>query len=334
MLKCKPARFPVCLSGVQLLRILAMSDPQPSRPKGRNDRSGSRADEDSKDNKRGLFGRIANLIAPAPENREELRDVIVQAGKDGIIDDETLVMIDGVVRLADMTCADVMVPASKVDMIDVNTSVEEMINRIITTGHSRFPVFECNTEDDDENRQNIIGILLAKDLLKLSRSPELNVRALLRSPFFVPESRSLNRVLSDFRTHHQHMALVVDEFGRVSGVLTIEDVLEEIVGEIEDEFYVPEDEGDIFTLSDGSFRVAGDTALERINDAFETDFASEDVDTIGGYIAHELGHVPRRGETYTLGPLKFAVLHTRAGVVRWFRVTPVQMKTNPEVEST
>lgn len=306
-----------------------MSDPQPSRPRGQNDRN-PRAENESSENKRGLFGRIADFISHAPENRDELREVIVEANKDGIIDDETLVMIDGAVRLADMTAADVMVPSSRMEMLDINTPVDALINAIIESGHSRFPVFDCNSEDDDENRQNIIGVLLAKDLLKLSRAPEINLRMLLRSPFFVPESRSLNQMLSDFRTHHQHMAMVVDEFGRVSGVLTIEDVLEEIVGEIEDEFYVPDDEGDIYTLTDGSFRVAGDTSLERINEAFNQHFASDDVETIGGYISHELSHVPRRGETCVFGGLQFTVLHTRSGVVRWFRVSPIDPASSAE----
>ena len=300
-----------------------MSDPQPPRPQGQDSYS-SRTSTAAAENKRGLFGRLAGLITHTPENRTELRKVIASANKDGVIDDETQVMIDGVVRLADMTAADAMVLASRVEMIDINTSAQEILDIVIDTGHSRFPVYESTTDDEDENRQNIIGVLMAKDLLKLGRSPDLNVRTLLRQPFYVPESRSLNHMLSDFKTHHQHMALVVDEFGRFSGVLTIEDVLEEIVGEIEDEFDVDEDEGDIYALPDGSFRVAGDTSLERINEAFNMRLESEDVETIGGFISHELSHVPRRGETCVLGPLQFTVMHTRAGAVTWFRVTPIE----------
>lgn len=295
-----------------------MSDPQPSRPQGPHPKSG--AHRKVSESKRGLFGRLAGFISHAPENRQELRQVLSQANESNVIDDETLIMIDGVVRLADMNSEDVMVPISRVDMIDVNTPVEEMINIIIDTGHSRFPVFNSTSDDEDENRQNIIGILMAKDLLKLSRAPDLSVRALLRPAFFVPESRALNHMLADFRAHHQHMAIVVDEYGRISGVLTIEDVLEEIVGEIEDEFDEPDDEGDIYSLTDGSYRVAGETELDRFNQAFDTHLESDEVQTIGGYIAHILCHVPRRGESCEIEGLQFTVLHTQAGVVRWFRV--------------
>lgn len=300
-----------------------MADSQPpSRPQGHQER-GSRLENDSPEHKRGLFSRLADMLSHAPENRDELRDVLVDANRKGIIDSETLVMIDGAVRLADMTAADAMMPVSRVDMIDINQPLNEIFNIVINGGHSRLPVYEGDSEDDDENRQNIIGVLIAKDLLKLSRSPDLNVRTLLRQPFYVPESRSLNQMLADFRADHQHMALVVDEFGRFSGVITIEDVLEEIVGEIEDEFDLSDDEGDIYTLTDGSYRVAGDTSLERVNEAFNVHLVSEDVETIGGYISHELSHVPYRGETYTVENLQFSVLHTRAGMVKWFRVVPL-----------
>ena len=300
-----------------------MSDPQTSKPKGQSKKTTKR--RKTSQSKRGLFGRIAGLVSQAPENRQELRQILVHANQNKIIDDETLIMIDGVVRLADLNSADVVVPISRLEMLDINTPSDKMIETVIVTGHSRFPVYESVSDDDDENRQNIIGILMAKDLLKLSRAPGLSVRTLLRPPFFVPESRALNQILSDFREDHQHMAIVVDEYGRVSGALTIEDILEEIVGEIEDEFDKPDDEGDIYTLSDGSYRVDGDTPLERINEAFDTNFVSDDVETIGGYIAHELSHVPRRGETCFLQGLNFSVLHTRAGAVRWFRVTAQDM---------
>lgn len=308
-----------------------MSDPQSSEPKGPSKKSGKQ--RKNTQTKRGLLGRIADLVSNAPENRQELRQVLIQANKEKIIDDETLIMIDGVVRLADMSSADVVVPVSRLDMLDINTSLDKMIELILVTGHSRFPVYESTSDDEDENRQNIIGILMAKDLLKLSRAPELSVRTLLRPAFFVPESRALNQILSDFRENHQHMAIVVDEYGRVSGALTIEDVIEEIVGEIEDEFDKPDDEGDIYTLTDGSYRVDGDTPLERINQAFDTQFESDDVETIGGYIAHELSHVPRRGESCVFQGLKFSVLHTRAGAVRWFRVTPADMSESKRSRS-
>jgi magnesium and cobalt transporter len=165
--------------------------------------------------------------------------------------------------------------------------------------------------------------LLAKDLLKLQRAPELNIRALLRPATFVPESKGLNDLLREFRGNRNHLAIVIDEFGRVAGLITIEDVLEEIVGEIEDEFDVAEDDGDIFALADKTWRVSGDTPIERINESFGLHLPEDDFDTIGGWIAHTLGRVPRRGEHLDAEGLRFLVLHTKGGAVKWFKVMPV-----------
>ena len=166
----------------------------------------------------------------------------------------------------------------------------------------------------------------AKDLLKLQRAPEFSLRALLRPAVFVPESKGLNDLLRDFRGNRNHLAIVIDEFGRVAGLITIEDVLEQIVGEIEDEFDIVEDEGDIFGLADRTYRVSGDTSIERVEDAFGVKLSTTeedlDFDTIGGLIAHEMGHVPRRGEHHTRAGLQFVVLHTKGGAVKWFKVSP------------
>jgi magnesium and cobalt transporter len=205
------------------------------------------------------------------------------------------------------------------DWIDIDAPFDELMHLVIDTAHSRFPVFS-------KDRENIVGILLAKDLLKLQRSPTMSVRALLRPAVFVPESKRLNDLLREFRGNRNHLAIVIDEFGRVAGLITIEDVLEEIVGEIEDEFDIADNEGDIFGLADKTYRVSGDTAIERVNEAFSVSLAARDADqnfdTIGGLIAHEMGHVPRRGERHALGGLDFVVLHTKGGAVRWFKVSP------------
>ncbi len=226
-------------------------------------------------------------------------------------------MLEGVLWMADKTVADVMVAAPKMDLIDIHASQETLLSFVIDKAHSRFPVFEGQKE-------NILGILLAKDLLKLQRAPELNIRALLRAPVFVPESKGLNDLLREFRHTRNHLAIVVDEFGRVSGLVTIEDVLEEIVGEIEDEFDTQETESDIFALADNVYRVNGDTALERVQAEFEANWPNlgdESFETIGGYISHAMGHVPRRGEHLNIDGLRFEVLHTKGGAVTWFRVT-------------
>jgi magnesium and cobalt transporter len=219
--------------------------------------------------------------------------------------------------MADMTAGDVMVAAPRMDMLDIAADYDDLLAQVIETGHSRFPVF-------DGGRDQIIGILMAKDLLKLQRAPELNLRTLLRPAVFVPESKKLNELLRDFRTNRNHLAIVIDEFGNVAGLITIEDVLEEIVGEIEDEF----DDRDvaasgIVSLADGSHRVAGDADVGAVNEAFGVQLPVEDFDTIGGLLADRLGRVPRRGESVDLGGLRFAVMLTRGGAVRWYRVAPV-----------
>ena len=228
-------------------------------------------------------------------------------------------MLEGVIRMAEMTAGDVMVPTPRMELVNIEDPYDVMMHGVIDTAHSRFPVFEAE-------RENIIGILMAKDLLKLQRAPELNIRALLRPVVFVPESKGLNDLLRDFQSNHNHLAIVIDEFGRVAGLITIEDVLEQIVGEIEDEFDMDDDEGDIFGLADRTYRVSGDTLIERVEVTFGVTLDSTDPDddfeTIGGLIAHEMGHVPKRGEHHIMSGLDFAVLHTKGGAVKWFKVSP------------
>jgi magnesium and cobalt transporter len=268
------------------------------------------------EDKRGFLQKLAEFIHPGPDSKDELIETLAEAEDNDIINAESRVMLEGVIRIADMTAGDVMVAAPRMDVLDIDAPFDELLHLVIDTAHSRFPVYEGE-------RENIIGILLAKDLLKLQRAPELNIRALLRPATFVPESKGLNDLLREFRGNRNHLAIVIDEFGRVAGLITIEDVLEEIVGEIEDEFDVAEDDGDIFALADGTWRVSGDTAIERINESFGLKLAEDGFDTIGGLIAHTMGHVPKRGETHELDDLRFVVLHTKGGAVKWFKVMPV-----------
>ena len=264
--------------------------------------------------KRGFLQKLVEFINPGPDSKDELIETLAEAEDNDIINAESRVMLEGVIRIADMTAGDVMVAAPRMDMIAIDAPYDELLHLVIDTAHSRFPVYEGE-------RENIIGILLAKDLLKLQRAPELNIRALLRPATFVPESKGLNDLLREFRGNRNHLAIVIDEFGRVAGLITIEDVLEEIVGEIEDEFDVDEDEGDIFALADSTWRVSGDTPIERINEAFGQRLSDENFDTIGGMIAHTMGHVPKRGEVHEFEGLRFTVLHTKGGAVKWFKVT-------------
>jgi magnesium and cobalt transporter len=273
----------------------------------------------AREDKRSFLQKLAEFIHPGPDSKDELIETLVEAEDNRIINAESRAMLEGVIRMADMTAGDAMVAAPRMELLSIDAPFEELLNQIIDTAHSRFPVYEGD-------RENIIGILMAKDLLKLQRAPELNIRALLRPVVFVPESKGLNDLLSQFRYNRQHLAMVIDEFGRTAGLITIEDVLEEIVGEIEDEFDIDDDAGDIFGLADQTYRVSGDTSLERVSEAFgvklNPDEETHDFDTIGGLIAHEMGHVPKRGEKFTLSGLDFVVLHTRGGAVRWFKVSP------------
>jgi len=280
-----------------------VSDPHPSRS--------PRAD------KRTLFERLVEFISPGPDSRNELIETLADAEQRELIEPESRLMLEGVIRMAGMSAGDVMVAAPRMDLLDIEAPYDELLAVVIETGHSRFPVYE-------RERENVIGILMAKDLLKLQRAPGLNLRTLLRPAVFVPESKRLNELLRDFRSNRNHLAIVIDEFGNTAGLITIEDVLEEIVGEIEDEFDEKDGESSVYTLADGSHRVAGDAAIAAVNSAFGCALPEDAFDTIGGLVAHELGRVPRRGEAVDIDSLRFAVMLTRGGAVRWFRVSRLE----------
>ena len=291
-----------------------VADPSPAQPPHSAHRQGPRGARPT--DKRGILQKLAELLHPGPDSTDELIATLSEAEDRHLINTESRVMLEGVLRMAGMTAGDVMVAAPRMDVLDIDAPYDELLHTVIDTAHSRFPVHE-------DSRDNIIGILLAKDLLKLQRAPELNLRALLRPPTFVPESKGLNDLLREFRGNRNHLAVVIDEFGRVAGLITIEDVLEEIVGEIEDEFDDGEEEGDIFALADSTWRISGDTPLARINEAFNLTLPDDEVDTIGGLIAHDMGHVPKRGESHELQGFSFVVLHARGGAVKWFKASPV-----------
>ncbi len=267
-----------------------MSDTPPSR---------SSKPED----KRGFLQKLAEMLHPGPDSKDELIETLVEAQDNDVIGAQSREMLEGVIRMADMTAGDVMVAAPRMDAVNIDAPFDELLHLVIDTAHSRFPVYE-------NEKENIIGILMAKDLLKLQRAPELNIRALLRPAVFVPESKGLNDLLREFRGNRNHL-------------------LEQIVGEIEDEFDIAEDDGDIFGLSDHTYRVSGDTSIERVSEAFGVKLLDADFETIGGLVAHEMGHVPKRGEVYVLAGLQFTVLHTKGGAVRWFKVSPAAAADAP-----
>jgi len=290
-----------------------VSDPHPARPPARQD-------------KRTLLQRLVEFINPGPDSTDELIATLAEAEDNQVINNDARVMLERVLRMAEMTAADVLVPAPRMDMLDIDAPLDALMHQVLRTAHSRFPVYQGE-------REHVIGILLAKDLLKLWRSPELSLRTLVRPALFVPESKGLHALEREFRSTRNHMAIVVDEFGRIAGLVTFEDVIEQIVGEIEDEFDIHEDEGDIFGLPDHSYRVSGGAPVERVAEAFRVSLQASDpdehFDTIGGLITHELGRMPRKGEVVALGGLQFLVLHTKGGMVRWFKVTPAAADDAP-----
>ncbi|MHA7600571.1 HlyC/CorC family transporter [Alicycliphilus sp. T452] len=292
-----------------------MSDPHPARA------------SDKKEDKRTFLQRLVEFLNPGPDSTAELIATLAEAEDNEVINTDARVMLERVLRMAEMTTSDVLVPAPRMDMLDIDAPLDSLMAEVLRTAHSRFPVYQGE-------RDNIIGILLAKDLLKLWRSPELNVRNLVRPALFVPENKGLHALEREFRSTRNHMAIVIDEFGRIAGLVTFEDVIEQIVGEIEDEFDIHEEEGDIFGLADRSYRVSGDTPVERVAETFGVALHASDphesFDTIGGLIAHEIGRAPRKGETVTLCGLRFVVLHTKGGLVRWFKVTPAPADAAPD----
>lgn len=272
---------------------------------------------------RSFLRKIAEYLHPGPDSIAELVTTLEEAEDKELINAQSLAMLEGVLKLSNMTAGDVMVAAPRMDLLDIDADFDVLLHLVIDAAHSRFPVFEGE-------RDNIIGILLAKDLLKRQRSPDINLRALLRPAVFVPESKGLNDLLTDFRGKRNHLALVVDEFGKTAGLITIEDILEEIVGEIEDEFDIEDGDTasmDIVSLpEDGAYRVSGKATLAGLAEAFDSEFTDaerEQFETIGGLVAHRMGHVPRKGEEHIVAGLKLVVLLSSSGTIKWFRATRI-----------
>jgi len=257
---------------------------------------------DEPNNKPTLLERLSTLLLHQPEDREQLVALLHSAFEKNLLDGDALSMIEGVLQVSEMQVRDIMVPRAQMDVIDINETPDKFIPLVIATSHSRFPVF-------DKNRDDVIGILLAKDLLRYyAEEEEFNVRDMLRPAVFVPESKRLNVLLREFRANRNHMAIVVDEYGGVAGLVTIEDVLEQIVGDIEDEYDSAETEDNIVREQGGIYRVKAQTEIADFNQAFGTDFSDAEFDTVGGLVLHRFGRLPKRGESTTLGGLRFQVL--------------------------
>jgi hemolysin (HlyC) family protein len=258
--------------------------------------------DNAQDHKPSLLERLSALLMREPEDREQLVTLLHSAYERDLLDSDALSMIEGVLQVSELQVRDIMVPRPQMDVIDVNETPDRFVPHVIATAHSRFPVV-------DRDRDDVIGILLAKDLLRYyAGEEEFKVRDMLRPAVFVPESKRLNVLLREFRANRNHMAIVVDEYGGVAGLVTIEDVLEQIVGDIEDEYDFDESEDNIVRESSGHWRVKAQTEIADFNRAFGTDFSDEDFDTVGGLIIDRFGRLPKRGESITIGGLRFQVL--------------------------
>jgi len=244
---------------------------------------------------KGWINRIGKVFSSEPRDRKELKELINESAEKGILDAEAVAMIEGALAVSEMQVRDAMVPRSHMVVIPLDIPVDEFLPLILESGHSRFPVI-------GEDRDEVEGILLAKDLLRhyAENSGPLNIKELVRPAIVIPESKRLNMLLRDFRASRNHMAMVVDEYGGVSGLITIEDVLEEIVGEIDDE-HDEEEEAAIKPLGGNRFQVNALTEIEGFNDEFECGFSDEDYGTVGGLLLAEFGRVPDLGDEVVLG---------------------------------
>ncbi len=253
---------------------------------------------------RGWLERLVNAIHGEPKDRNEVVAFLRHAEQRRLLDRDALGMIEGVFQVTEMQARDIMIPRSQMSVVARNASLIEMLEVIVSSGHSRFPVI-------GDNRDEVIGILLAKDLLRYcgkTEGADFDLDDILRPAVFVPESKRLNMLLKEFRNNRHHLAMVVDEYGGVAGLVTIEDILEQIVGDIDDEHDPDDDLPAIQAASDGGYWIRALTPIEEFNQYFGRHYSDEEFDTIGGLVIHEFGHVPKRGERVEIDGLRFTVL--------------------------
>ncbi|OGT13289.1 MAG: magnesium/cobalt efflux protein [Gallionellales bacterium RIFCSPLOWO2_12_FULL_59_22] len=257
--------------------------------------------DEPESNKPSLLERLSTMLLREPEDREQLIQLLHSAYERNLLDSDALSMMEGVLQVSERQVREIMIPRAQMDVIDISEPPEKFIPFVIETAHSRFPV-------TDGDKDNIIGILLAKDLLRYYAGEEFDVRDMLRPAVFVPEAKRLNVLLRDFRSNRNHIALVADEYGGVSGMVTIEAVLEQIVGDIEDEYDFDEDEDNIISDGKAKWRVKADTEIAGFNEALGTEFSDEECDTVGGLVLKNAGQLPKRGDRIRIGELTFTVL--------------------------
>ena len=263
-----------------------------------------------------LLERLTTWLSPEPDNREELLELLHSAYERNLLDADALSMIEGVMQVSEMQVREIMIPRAQMDVVDINDPHAQILPYVIETAHSRFPVV-------DVDRDNVIGILLAKDLLRLCTDEEVNLREILRPAVFVPESKRLNVLLREFRSSRNHIAIVVDEYGGVAGLVTIEDVLEQIVGDIEDEYDYDESEDNILQEKGNHYRVKAQTEIDDFNATLGAEFSDEEFDTVGGLVVNAFGHLPKRGESIEIGDYRFQVTRADSRRLHTLLVTPI-----------
>lgn len=265
---------------------------------------------------KGLLERLSWLLLREPEDREQLQEILQQAHERNLLDADALSMIEGVMQVSELVAKDIMIPRVRMDMINVEDELQDVLTFAVERTHSRFPVYE-------RNKDNVIGVLLAKDLLRMQQGLGGGLREMLRPAVYIPETKKLNFLLHDFRVNRNHIALVVDEHGGVSGLVTIEDVLEQIVGDIEDEYDFDTDADNIIGLQGsetGAYRVKASTELSQFDEVFGTTFSNDQAHTVAGLLSEHLGRIPRRGEVILMAPMKFEVLKANARQVLLLKV--------------
>jgi magnesium and cobalt transporter len=266
------------------------------------------------DSKPSLLERISHWLMREPEDREQLIELLHGAYENSLMDADALAMIEGVLQVSEMRVGEIMIPRAQMDVVDINDPPEVFIPHVIETAHSRFPVI-------DKDRDDVIGILLAKDLLRHYAESDSDIRGMLRPAVFIPESKRLNVLLKEFRSNRNHIAIVVDEYGGVAGLVTIEDVLEQIVGDIEDEYDFDETEDNIIRENEGVFRVKAGTEIDDFNQTLGAHFSDEEFDTVGGLVVSRFGHLPKRGESVKFDGFLFSILRADSRRLHAVRVT-------------
>lgn len=271
---------------------------------------------------RSWIDKITGVFSDEPTDTKSLLEVLRNAEQDQVLDTDALGIIEGALQVSSMQVRDIMIPRSQVVTVSAKLSLTEIVDQVTRASHSRFPVV-------GENVDNVMGILLAKDLLPLilnGSNEKFDIKDIVRPATFVPESKRLNVLLREFRETRQHMAIVIDEYGSVCGAVTIEDVLEQIVGEIEDEFDV-DDDSFIKKFDEENFIVKALTPVDEFNEYFRTEFSDQEFTTVGGLVLQQFGHIPERGETINIGPFLVTVLNADSRQIKLLKVTSTLIDT-------